>query len=193
LPEIFDNADKRLPRLTVDRARGLWLADQAERRSDPAFAARAVLLLSAVAKHLSDDADVLDALGTASAVSGRFDDSLTYWKKALAIEPRREETLRTMALLLHNSGRPDAALPYLEKYLQLQPWDASMWGRYSHILGRSGMWDRAIEAAKKSEEFDPSQPRVYQWLSEAYKRVGDEKRSRHYADVFERMKRQSAK
>ena len=193
LPQIFNQAASRLSQLTVARARGLWLAEQAERRTNRDFAIHAVRLLGDVSQHLPADADVLDALGTASAVSGRFENSLTYWKRTLAIEPARESTLRTMALLLQNTGRPDAALPYLRKYLQLQPWDASMWGRYSFILGQSGKWHAAIKAAQKSETLDPSKPRVYQWLSESYKQVGNQKQHQHYADLFERITRQAAR
>lgn len=193
LPEIYDNAATRLPRLTVNRARGLWLSDLAEQKTDPALAARALLLLSSVARDNPHDADVFDALGTVSAVERRFEDSLKYWEQALKIDPHREQTLRTRALLLQNLGRTEAALPEIEKYLQRQPWDASMWGRYSHILGRSGQWDRAITAAHKAEEFDPSVPRVYQWLAQAYQQMGDESRSRHYLDLFERISRQPAK
>lgn len=188
LPEIYDHAEERLPRLTVDRARGLWLADRAEQRTNADFAERAVILLNQVAKQLPDDADVLEALGTASAVGGRMEDSLDYWMKTLTLEPKRESTLRTVALLLHNTNRGQAALPYYERYLEIQPWNGSMWGRYSFLQGKSGDWKGALESAKKSEAIDPSQPRTYQWLSTIYQQLGDEQQSRHYADLFERIK-----
>jgi hypothetical protein len=193
LPEVFDGADSRLHPLIMERARGLWLADQAEVMTDRAFASRAILMLSHVSERMPNDAIVLDALGTASAVSGRFDDSIKCWKQAIEIEPQRDQTIRTTAILLQNSNEPEEARRYLKMYLVLQPSDAAMWGRYSHLLGQSEKWEEAIEAAQKSRSLDPSTPRVYQWLSECYRRTGDTRRSQQYKDLFNRITSNSTK
>lgn len=188
LPEMYDHADQRLPQLTVRRARGLWLAERAEQKTNPVFAEQALALLAEVAKELPDDPDVLEAQGTASAVAGRLDESIVFWERALVLEPKRELTLRTMALSLQNTNRGAAALPYFKRYLEVQPWNASMWGRYSLLQGQAGQWKDALETARKSEAIDPSQPRVYQWLSQVYKQLGDEQQSQHHAELFERIK-----
>ena len=188
LPEIFDNADQRLPKLTVDRARGLWLAKRAEQRGNPAMAESALALLADVGRRLPADADVLDAQGMASAVAGRFDDSIVFWKRALDLEPHRELTLQALALTLQNSRRTEEALPYLERCLKVQPWNSSLWRRKSHILGLAGKWPEALAAMQKSEAIDPSAPRVYQWSAEILKRLGNEQQSRHYQDLYERSK-----
>jgi len=161
--------------------------------TDRAFASRAILMLSHVSERMPNDAIVLDALGTASAVSGRFDDSIRYWKQAIEIEPQRDQTIRTTAILLQNSNEPEEARRYLKMYLELQPSDAAMWGRYSHLLGQSEKWEEAIEAAQKSRSLDPSTPRVYQWLSECYRRTGDTRRSQQYKDLFNRITSNSTK
>lgn len=187
LPTAYDGAETRLPRLVIDRAQGLWLAEQAEYISDRALAARALQVLLRVNSRQPNDADVLDGLGTATAVSGRFDDSLEYWKQAITIEPYRDQTIRTAALVLHNSNQPEAA-QFLKTYLELQPWDAAMWGRYSHLLGQTGKWEEATAAAEKSRKLDPSIPRIYQWLSECYHRTGDADRSQHFKELFNRIR-----
>jgi tetratricopeptide (TPR) repeat protein len=144
-------------------------------------------LLTSIHHKSPADADVLNALGTAAAVEGRFEDSLTYWKQALAIDPHRERILRSAAITMQNLGRNQAARPMFEKYLELQPWNASMWTRYSVLLDNTGETDAATAAALKSMELDPSNPRTSRWLAEIYGRKGDEPRRRRYFDLSERL------
>lgn len=192
-PAVFGGADARLPRLVVNRARGLWLADHAEATTNRRFASLAIQLLLNVTEQTPNDADVLEALGTASAVSGQLEDSVKYWERSISIEPDRDQTIRMMAILLQNSNKTKEARPYLEKYLELQPRDAVMWGRQSQLLGLSGKWNEAVDAAEQSRELDPSDPRVYQWLAECYRRIGDARRSQEYSELFDRIQLQSAK
>ncbi len=188
LPEMFDNADQRLPELAVIRARGLWLAESSELKTDSKMAELALSLLSVAAEQLPDDVLVQDALGTASAVAGKPDDAIKFWKRTLEIEPHRALTLQTIALTLHSRQRTAEALPYIERCLKVQPWNSSLWRRYSHLLGLAGKWPEALAAVQKSEAIDPSAPRLYQWSAEIHKRLGNEQQSRHYQDLFERIK-----
>lgn len=187
-PELFDGAEQRLPPSVVDRARGIWLAEQAETKSSPQLAAKAIRILLLVSRQFPKDAEVLNALGMASAIEGQAEDALTYWKQALAVEPNRELTLRAVAIQLQKLGRHAASRPFFEKYLHVQPWNALMWSRYSHLLGQLGETDRAIETAKKAIELDPSHARTYEWLAEIYDRLGDEKQRRQYHDLFQRLR-----
>ena len=192
IPELFDGAEQRLPRVVVDRALGIWLAEQAESRADPKLAARAFRQLTLVSRQMPNDAEVLNALGIASTVEGRVEDSLTYWKQALAIDPHRELTLRSTALQLQKLGRYEAARSYFESYLKVQPWSASMWSRYSVLLGQLGEIEPAIKAARKAIELDPSNFRTHQWLAEIYDRKGDQEQRRHHQGLSERLRPQDA-
>jgi Flp pilus assembly protein TadD len=187
MPELFDGAGQRLPRAAVDRGLGIWLAEQAESRADPKLAERAARMLTLVSRQMPNDAEVLNALGTAAAVEGRVEDSLTFWKQALAIDPHRELTLRSTAVQLQKLGRFEAARPQFENYLKLQPWNASMWGRYSVLLGQVGELDPAIKAAGKAIELDPSNFRTHQWLAELYDRKGEQIQRRHHQELSERL------
>ena len=189
LPDIYDNAETRLPRAAVDYARGLWLAENAEKKTDRTLAARAIPLLTGALKEFPDDTRILNGLGTASAVSGRFEDSLNYWKKSLAIDPDGEQTLEMLMITLHNNGRQGEAKTYLERLLKLNPYKATLWGRYAGLLSRDGEWNGAIEAAKKSMELDPSVLQTYQFLADAYRRTGDAEKSRYYSDKFEKIQK----
>jgi tetratricopeptide (TPR) repeat protein len=189
LPEFYDNADERLPRFAIDYARGLWLADHAEKRLDRELAQRALLLLSIVDKQCSNDVRIIDALGRAAATQRKLDDALNHWKRSLAIEPDRELTLEKVVLVLHATGRGQEARPYLERLLKLNPWKSSLWGRYAMILGEAKDWNAAIAAAKKAQELDPSVPQIYRFLSEAFQKVGDTEQSERYRELFEKIHR----
>ena len=189
---MFDGAEQRLPRVVVDRALGIWLAEQAESRADPQLAARACRQLTLVSRQMPNDAEVLNSLGIASAVEGRVEDSLTLWKQALAIEPHRELTLRSTALQLQKLGRHEAARPHFENSLKAQPWSASMWGRYSVLLGQLGEIEPAIATARKAIELDPSNYRTHQWLAEVYDRKGDQEQRRHHQGLSDRLRPQDA-
>jgi hypothetical protein len=184
-PGFYDNAEQRLPRLAIDYARALWLAEHAEKMSNREMAMRASLLLALVEKQWPTDMRILDAQGTASAGQGRFDDAFGYWKKSLSIDPDREQTLETVAILLLNQGRNREARPYLERILQLNPWKANLWGRYARMLGQAREWKPAIVAARRAEELDPSISQIYQFLADAYLQVGDQQQSRHWREKFE--------
>lgn len=187
-PAIFNDADQRLPGLVVNRARGIWLAEQAEFRTDPQLADKAFRLLGPVSRQLPDDVEVWNALGTAAAVQQQFEDALTYWRRSLALKPNQASTLRTAAILLSNMGRHQAARPLMERHLSLQPSNALMWGRYSHLVGQAGQIDQAIEAAEKSRALDPSLPRTYAWLAELYGRKGDTQRREQILRLQERLR-----
>lgn len=188
-PEFYDHAEKRLPQVAIDYARGLWLAEHGEKRTDPEMANRALLLLSKVAKDLPDDARIQEALGTASSTRQRYDDSVFYWQKTLSLAPDRESTLENLGILLSNLGRVDEARPYFEHYLKLNPWKSSVWGRYARVLAQQNDWQAAIDAGKKSLELDPSEPLTYQFLAEVCRQSGDLNESRRYSELFERIRK----
>jgi len=187
MPELYDGAEHRLPRIIVDRAKGLWLAERAERLTDRSLASQASRILEGVLRQRPNDAEVLNALGTASAVNGRFDESLTYWNKVLALEPNRELTLSTTATLLLNQGKTEAGFQRLEKYLEVQPNYGGAWGRYSGLLSKFNELDKAIEAARKSIELDPSNPKTYHHLSQLYGRRGDPQQEQIYRELGRRV------
>lgn len=187
-PAIFDDADQRLPELVINRARGIWLAEQAEFRTDPRLAEKAFRLLGPVSRQLPRDAEVWSALGTAAAVRQQFEDALNYWRRALELDPGHAATLRTTAILLSNRGRQQDARPLIEKSLSVEPSNALMWGRYSHLIGQAGQLDQAIEAAEKSRALDPSIPKTYTWLAELYGRKGDTANREKMLNLQERLR-----
>lgn len=184
-PEVFDGADQRLPKIVVDRARGIWLAEQAETRAE--LAPEATRLLGLVLRQRPRDAEVLNALGNAAVAGGQVEDALTWWKQALQADPRRELTLRSTAVQLQKLGRHAAARPYFEEYVQIQPYSAAMWTRYSHSLGQLGDVEPAVAAAKKAVEINPSDWRTFQWLAELHRRQGNHEQNRSCLQTVQQL------
>lgn len=188
LPELFDGASQRISQVTLERARGLWLSYRAEQRTDRRVAEMAFTLLSQVVKRVPDDPDVLEGLGTASAVLGNMDQAIDFWKQAVEVDPNRDSTLRTLAITLENIRRTSEATPYIEHYLKIQPWSSSMWGRYSRIQGLQGQWEAALDSVQKAEAIDPSLARIYQWTSKVYNELGKPEESEKALKLFEKLK-----
>jgi Tetratricopeptide repeat/Doubled CXXCH motif (Paired_CXXCH_1) len=186
-PELFDGAEQRLPRIIVDRVRGIWLAERAERLTNQQFAVQASRILERVLRERPNDVEVLNALGIAAAGDRRFQDSLTYWNAVLAIDPKRELTLSMTATLLLNQGETEAGRKMLERYLEVQPNYGGAWGRYSGLLSQFHETDKAIETARKSIELDPSNPKTYHHLAQLYERVGDKRQGQFYRDLGRRV------
>lgn len=187
MTELYDHAEQRLPKVIVDRARGIWLAERAERQTNPDMAAGASRILEGVLRERPEDVEILNALGTAAAVNGHFDESLMYWDKVLSLDPNRELTLSTTATLLLNQGKTEAGRRMLERYLQVQPYYGGAWGRYSGLLSKAHEIDKAIDAARRSIELDPSNPKTYHHLSQLYGRTGDQKQEQFYRDLGRRV------
>ena len=187
MAELYDHAEQRLPRTIVDRARGIWLAERAERLTNPDLATGASRILEGVLQERPEDVEVLNALGTTAAVNGRFDESLMYWTKVLSLDPSRELTLSTTATLLLNQGKTQAGRQILERYLDVQPNYGGAWGRYSGLLSKANETSKAIEAARRSIELDPSNPKTYHHLAQLYGRIGDKKQEEFYRDLGRRV------
>jgi Tfp pilus assembly protein PilF len=61
------------------------------------------------------------SLGFMEAESGRVNEALDHWRKALALDPREGEKLLTLGALLWRRGRPAAARPYLDLFVAAAP------------------------------------------------------------------------
>jgi predicted Zn-dependent protease len=186
-PELYDDAETRLLQIVVARARGLWLAERAERYTSRNFAQQALQILKGVVASRPSDVEVLEALGTCSAIDGRTEEALSYCTRVLAMDPDRERTLLTAATLQLNRGKIETGRRLLEDYLEVQPNDATAWGRYSGLLSQLNETQKAIDAARKSTDLDPSNPRTWSHLAELYQRIGDEQQEEVCRDLGRRV------
>lgn len=187
VPELFDDAEKRLPGVVVAKARGMWLAERAERFGNRNFAEQASQILKEVMTLQPNDVEVLEALGTCTAINGHTEESLKYCNRVLAKDPHRERTLLTAATVHLNQGKIEMGRRLLEEYLEVQPNDAAAWGRYSGLLSQLDELHEAIDAGRKSTDLDPSNPRTWSHLAELYMRIGDGKQEEICRDLGRRV------
>ena len=186
-PALYDDAEKRLPQIVVARARGMWLAERAERYTSGNFAEQASQILEGVLRVRPNDVEVLEALGTCAAINRRTEECLSYCTRVLAIDADRERTLLTAATLQLNQGKIDEGRRLLEEYLDVQPNDAGAWGRYSGVLSQLNENHKAIDAARKSTDLDPSNPRTWSHLAELYRRIGEDQQEEICRDLGRRV------
>jgi tetratricopeptide (TPR) repeat protein len=64
-------------------------------------------------------------LGYVYYAAGKYDESMTYLQKTLAVDPHRKEAHLNMGDLLMKMGRTGEAKPHYEEFLRLMP-------NYSH-------------------------------------------------------------
>ena len=181
---IYDEDQVALNPEEQGRARGLMLAERAEWQGDAELARAAAPLLQRASLAAPDDLKVLDALALCSALSGNAENALAAWRRALELDPDRQDALFSLAVHFHNQGDMERALGYIERYLKIQPWNAEMFGRYSHALFESDRLEEAILAAEHSLRLDPSITRTYAWLGQLHLRRGERKKSEHYRQLW---------
>ncbi|MFN0052844.1 MAG: tetratricopeptide repeat protein [Planctomycetales bacterium] len=189
---LFGGAEQRLPAWEVDRAQAfVWLGESRDARPAREDARRAGALLKRVHERTPDDLDVLEALGVASAVQGNLAEAQRYWDRALQIDPRREAVLRDLALVHSERIEVEPARQYLERFLEVNPWHGSFYGRYAGTLGLAGEWEAGIQAAERALELNPTLAPLHDWLSEAYRQVGNPLKSGMHQQLFERFQKKA--
>jgi Tfp pilus assembly protein PilF len=62
-----------------------------------------------------------NALGVIAAETGRPDEAITHWKRAVELNPREWDTLFNLGKLLRRQGRAAEARPYLERFVHEAP------------------------------------------------------------------------
>jgi Flp pilus assembly protein TadD len=78
-----------------------------------------------------------NSLGVIAARSGRPEEAIDHWRRAVEIEPREFDTLFNLGMLLLRRGRPAEARAYLERFVQSAPAAA-----YAQDIARIRDWLR---------------------------------------------------
>ena len=79
---------------------------------------------AALREALSLDADVSrahNALGVIAVETGRADEAIEHWKRAVELNPREWDTVFNLAKLLRQRGRMAEAAPYVEQFVRGAP------------------------------------------------------------------------
>lgn len=185
---LFHEPGAVVPRLEVDRARGIFLAEQASGFNLKEQAKEAVNLLLPVLKGAPKDIEGRYALGQALETFGDSTLAMEAWKQVLELQPTHESALENMALLHLGANRPQEAQPLLERLVDINPERSFYFGRLAFVMGLNGELQKGIAAAERALELNPSLVHTHIWLAEAYRRLGDQKRADEHAALAERFR-----
>lgn len=185
---IFDLPDTPLTPIEQDRAWGIWISKMAEVSRLAEDVAEAQRRLLPAREAAPDDIDVLDALAVTYAIQGNNAEAVALWRSALAIEPKRQNVLLTLALLLHQGGDYRQAAAYFSQLLRTNPHQAEVHLRYSRTLRALGKMEEAIQAAERSRTLDPTKLETYSWLKELYQLQGVDAKAAEMEGILKKLR-----
>lgn len=186
----FQEAGVQVPDRELERARGIMLSQLAEESGNEPLAIESEILLERFLKLAPDDTAALESLGAACLVQSRPQAAEEHWKKILVHSPNHEQALLRLAILAHDAGRMNDARQWLGRFVKVNPTHPMALFRYAHVLGELGEIDQAIPIAKRAIELDPQRLPLYEWLSQAYARQGNDSESRRYLELRNHISRQ---
>lgn len=185
---VFDQADQRLPKLELDRARAFMLVGGIDGKTPTSAEARhAEKLLLPVRQAQPDDLDVLEILGAACLIQGRAKDAEKWWLEALKHDSRRESVLQNLAILYFDQQRLQPAREYLERFIEVNPWHGHIHGRLAGVYGVLGEWNRCAEVAEHALELNPTLIPLHNWLEQAYQELGKPADAERHRQLFQRF------
>lgn len=90
-----------------------------------------------------------------AARSGKYDDALRYYNKALKAQPNNLRALFNKGVMLQMLGKPEEAIKYYDQYLEINPYDPEAWSNKGMALRRMGRVMEAIKAYEKGIDLNP--------------------------------------
>lgn len=181
-PVIFQEPGVTVPPAVLDRALGIFLAEQAASGGSPQQAQEAIELLSQAVRDDDRDVEAHYLLGCAYLRLQRRQRALQEWEKVLALQPTHEDALEQMAIDAHETKDYPRARHYYEQLIQVNPHRSHYYGRFAHVLGKLGDLPGSIAAAEKCLELNPSLVQSHVWLAEAYRLAGNLERAEFHAN-----------
>jgi protein O-mannosyl-transferase len=88
--------------------------------------------------------------------TGRLDEAIANYRKALEINPNYVETHNNIGILLAQSGRTDEAIAHYRKALEINPNYVETHNNIGILLAQSGRTDEAITHYRKALEINPN-------------------------------------
>ncbi|VAX08066.1 hypothetical protein MNBD_GAMMA26-1713 [hydrothermal vent metagenome] len=103
-----------------------------------------------------DNDALLSALGDAYFGARQFKESISIYKKAIAINPGNYDALNDLGLAYFYTGNTEVALDSLERSTTANPDYKFAWLSKGFILTSTGRFDEAKAALHKAKELDPN-------------------------------------
>jgi tetratricopeptide (TPR) repeat protein len=129
--------------------------------------AEAVAALEALLEHEPRHEGGLVTLGTILRDLGRKDEALTFWRRAVEVNPWVAEYQRNLVLLLADRDAWDEVRPHCLRWLELDP--ASTEARHvwvSYLLAKGRKQEAKVEYAKLRALRPPEREKLDAWFAE---------------------------
>lgn len=177
---VYSDGGSSPPDWEIKRAKGIVLAETAEKIADIGMAVNSFELLRELDKRLPDDAVLFYSLGKVCLQLENQYDAVKYFEQGLAAAPKDAPLLEALAVFHHQRNNLEDADRYYSRLIQVQPWRADFHGRHAHVLGQLGRMNEGIASAQRALELNPSLSQVHGWLADVYNRQGNQDLSDHH-------------
>jgi tetratricopeptide (TPR) repeat protein len=129
-------------------------------------------------RYMMEHADYVPALaylglGQELENRGELDEALALYRKAFSLNPRNNDYLGRIGVILAKKGRSGEALAIFTKIRDQEPADPKAHLNVARALLQAGRTDESIAAMKKAEELDPNGRDLLLLLTIANLRRGD--------------------
>lgn len=195
--DVFADADQRLPRAEIDRARGIALMTSAWEKEDPYLAARAQAYLlklmgplgSDVSSSLVDIDDIpfLVELGAGFFLLDDADSAEACWRRVLELNPRHETALTGVAKVAEQRSDLATYGEFLDKLGEVNPASGELLSMRVKQQYYGGDRRGAARAAERALAMNPRLVELRKWLAGVYRELGDEEEAKRQGDFLEKM------
>lgn len=101
--------------------------------------------------------------------------AVSYWKKAVAFNPKHFRALLSLSQALVEENKPDETLPYLERAAQAEPFSWRAHALEAHVYLCQGSADQAAKEAQRAIDLGREESSIAQrYLSAALAELGEE-------------------
>lgn len=187
--ELFDNAQTRLPKIDLLRARGIVQAQEIAGRNDVASAASLEKQLRDVLAAYPDDVQSQVSLATLVMLQRRPAEAKDLLLGVLSKDPENEAALRNLAKYNQERGQSEEAIVYLLRLTAIDPSSPELQLNLAEMLWQSNRLPEAIAAAERGVELDPRHRPLRTWLARAYRESGRVEAAREQDQILRRMER----
>jgi tetratricopeptide (TPR) repeat protein len=119
------------------------------------------------------EAKALFFQGVALAVTGRFAEAETIYRRALALDEKNFKTWNNLAGVLFDSlNKPMDAIRCMERAMKLEPRNKLGWSNLASMVGRLGRHEKALEFAGRALALDPQFVEAHLHRAAAAKALG---------------------
>lgn len=184
---VFRELENPVPQLDLERARGLLLVIEAERRKEAFLAHEAIPKLRSWCAATPDDPPAWEALGMAYWLNHEIELAQSTWETASARFPESENILKRLLVLYHETGELERGVDCATRLVGLNSWQHEYFGRLAHMLGQLQRYDEAIAAANRALEINPAVPEIHGWLADVYSMQGRNELSQHHRELFKKL------